>query len=402
MGSHSIPLAGDLYTLLKTEDAGETWRGINLNIHATITDFQFVGDFSVYAVGEFPRFGPNRISKFITSHDLGETWDSIAEFTEQQIQSIDFYGGDTGVISGYDKIYRTVDSGNTWSAVWAIKSFGYKYGEIKSTNLKDSTGYAIGIGRNTNNHVTGFDHFLLKSTNYGLTWDTIKTFKHELSALYFLNQDTGFVGIQSSSIILLKTTDGGQTWVETDAELPYYVVNSIHFPSRNVGYTVGEPIGYIPESPPSFFISKTTDGGSTWETFDTIGLPLYSIYFTNDTTGYVSGSKRLIMKTEGKIDELPEDYPWHLVISVEDHETGKPQSKIYPNPTTGILNIEPADANEVKSIQLKSLDGAVIQRVESIARNPLTQFDMNHLASGMYFIQITYENRRETLKVLKH
>lgn len=401
MGEKHIPLAGELYNLLKTEDAGETWREIDLNIHVIIEDFQFIGDSSVYAVGEFPRFGSNRTGKFIVSHDLGETWDSIAEIPGQRILSIDFYDGDTGVISGNDRIYRTVDSGNTWTLVWEVKTFGYEYGEIKSVSLKYSVGFAIGNARDINNYETGFDHFLLKSTNYGLTWDTIKTFDFELSSLFFLNQDTGFISYQSSSKILLKTTDGGHTWAETNLQQSHSKVNSIHFPSRNIGYAVGEPLGYFPEGDFSFFISKTIDGGSTWETYDTIGLPLYSVHFTNDSIGYVSGSNRLIMKTEGKTDELPDDYPWHLAVSVENHETGKPQSKIYPNPTTGILNIEPADARQVRSIQIISYDGTLIQKIEGAARNPHNQINMSPLAAGMYIIQINYESKIETLKILK-
>ncbi len=63
----------------------------------------------------------------------------------------------------------------------------------------------------------------------------------------------------------------------------------------------------------SFTYPKQWMGGS-WDTYDTLGIPLNSVYFIDDSTGFVSGLYNLIMKTNGNIRGLPADYPWHLVI----------------------------------------------------------------------------------------
>ncbi len=396
MGSHKREGEESTYNALKTTNGGETWYKVDLGMKVNVKDFQFISDSMVYAVGQY--FDDSEGSKgiFIKSYDLGETWDSIFLLPLQIDLSLSFMDSDTGILAYYNYIFRTTNGGMSWDTTWYARDAGFGFSFFEDVSLIGSVGYVTG------NIASGeIGGVLLKSENYGRTWDTLKTFNQWPKTMHFLNADTGFLSAQFGPSNLQKTTDGGQTWQDIS---PIATANSIHFPSNQIGYAVGRANGRTHNASSGFFISKTTDGGSTWETYDTAGMPLQSVHFINDSTGYVSGENRLIMKKSGDFNRIGKDYPWSFIVfySVEDHETGKPQSKIYPNPTTGVLNIEPADANKVKSIQLISYDGAVIQRVESIARNPLTQFDMNYLASGMYFIQITYENRRETLKVLKH
>ncbi len=400
-------LMGDNSTILKTEDIGETWLVKNLETKINIKDFQFIGDSNIYAIGDYYiGAGENLTSKLIKSSDIGDNWDSIASFNAKQLYSLWFFTNDSGMVAGYDGIYRTIDSGNSWDTVWSITQFGYRYGSLKQIYFPTTqVGYAIGQGRTQNNAADLFDYFLLKSFDYGLTWDTIKTFQYPLTTLHYLNQDTGFIGTESSLSIVLNTTDGGDTWNETQVAQYYNSVNSIHFTSNMSGFAPGAPSAFIPEGPTSFFISKTNNGGVTWESYDTIGIPLNSIYYINDTIGFVSGSYSLIMKSSGKINGLPEDYPWHLVgggVYFDESEFNNSQIIIYPNPTNEILYIQPSSFNQdIKSIKLISIAGYVNDIMEPLSDNNLIPIDLSELAPGMYLIQVIYSDRNELLKVLK-
>jgi hypothetical protein len=270
-------------------------------------------------------------------------------------------------------------------------------------------GYSIGIGRTQNNNADLFDNFLLKTVDSGLTWNKIKSFPNSLSAIHFLNTDTGFIGTESG--VILKTTDGGVTWNETWAASNSLKVNSIQFISEMTGFAVGGSYAVTTTSTSlsgggfSFFVSKTSNGGRSWESYDTIGLPLYAIYFLNDTTGFVSGSGNLIMKSNGTIDELPGDYPWHLVDDgsfIKEEKTTGSGIKIYPNPTSGKLKLQWTDVNAtISTVKLYNSSGQVIEIKKPELYSKSIQFDLTEMMPGLYFIQIIYSDKTEMMKIFK-
>jgi photosystem II stability/assembly factor-like uncharacterized protein len=395
---------GDNSIIMKTEDIGETRFVKELELQINIKDLQFVGDSAIYAVGDnYIGANENLKSNLIKSLDNGETWDSIMSFKGKQLYSLWFFNNDSGIIAGYDGIYRTIDASDSWDTVWSINQFGYKYGEITQLSFPYSEiGYAIGYGRNEHSDLN-FDYFLLKSKDSGVTWDTIKTFPYPLTSIHFLNQDTGFIGTENGRI--LKTINGGPTWLDTKVAENSNSVYSMHFISNMIGFAAGAPGVFIPEGSTSFFIAKTIDGGDTWECYDTIGIPINSIYYINDTVGFISGSNSLIMKSSGKINGLPEDYPWYLVggdVYINQTEFNNSQIKIYPNPTNGILFIQQSNLTQnIKKIELISAFGAVLDIMKPTDDNDVIQVDLSGLVSGMYLLQLTYTDRYEILKILK-
>jgi photosystem II stability/assembly factor-like uncharacterized protein len=288
---------------LKTKDVGDTWNIKHMDINVNINDFQFIGDSSIFAVGiYYIGNGENMTSKLIKSENLGESWDSISSFAGKQLNSLHFFNNDSGIVAGYDEIYRTVDAGKSWNTVWSIKQFGYKYGKLTQISFPSTEiGYAIGIGRTQIDTGPGFDFFLLKTNNSGITWVPINTFSKSLASIYFINQFTGFIGTESG--VIYKTNDGGNNWTEFQLTNSGNGIKSIQFISEMNGFATGGAMVVLTGGGESsnFFISKTLDGGETWASYDTLGIPLNSIYFVNDTLGFVSGEFELIMKSNGKI-----------------------------------------------------------------------------------------------------
>lgn len=392
-------------TMFKTTDTGDTWEKKQLNVDANINDFQFIGDSTIFAIGDrYPSNGENVTSKLIKSKDLGENWDSISTLTGKQLFSLWFFNNDSGVVAGYDGIYRTVNSGISWDTVWSVTRFGYKFGEVRQIFFPSSNiGYAIGVGYNQSSNPS-LEDFLLKSTDSGVSWDTIKTFENtSLSSVFFVNQDLGFIGTESG--LIFKTTDAGNTWNKKQISNSGNDIKSIQFLSETKGFATGGTTYYLTSGGGSnFFISKTIDGGENWISYDTTGVSLNSIYFINDTTGFVSGDYELIMKSKGQINKLPENYPWHLIkgMGVNDNKLQNFNIKIYPNPTSGILHIQCINSDkEVKKINLINASGQIVDIGKVDTKNQIIQLNLSDLISGIYLLKVEYLEHTETMKFIK-
>jgi photosystem II stability/assembly factor-like uncharacterized protein len=394
---------GDNSLILKSTDAGETWNPKVIDFKMNLNDFQFVGDSIVYAIGDADfENGESRVSILIKSVDDGETWDSIASFPRQVMMTLSFLDTNTGIVAGYSGIYRTSNSGKTWNSVWDISRFPDWVIEPQQIIFANSqVGFAVGGGGPLHG---SSKNLLLKTNDSGLKWDTLSSFKQYLTSIYFINADTGFVGTEPG--ILYKTVNGGISWREMEITEFWNRISSIQFISDKIGFVVGHHRamtgGWYPTS---FFISKTTDSGETWNTFNSPGISLNSIYFVNDTTGFVSGDFSLIMKSNGKIDELPSNYPWDLVddgSGVKDIDDPNSLVKIFPNPTNGILNIQLKNTDQtVQAIRLLSSSGQLINIGKPNLNSGNIQFDLSGLVSGMYFLQVSFSGKTELVKVLK-
>jgi len=107
--------------------------------------------------------------------------------------------------------------------------------------------------------------------------------------LHFIDNQTGFVtGING---VILRTTDGGDTWSDPLNTPTDRTLNGIYFPTPEIGYVAGN--GGV--------ILKTTDGGDNWVDVDnpagTFGLN--DVMFTDEENGWVAGVNRLLKTEDG-------------------------------------------------------------------------------------------------------
>lgn len=403
----SVGLAMGGYTyFLKTVDAGETWIKIPYQVTVDIKDFQYIGDSTVFAVGRYSTSNSeNSNSRLIKSDNLGNSWETVSEIELQHYSSMHFFNPDSGLIAGSRTIIRTVDGGASWDTVWNLNNYEYRYGLVSQIYFPSpEIGYAIGAARNQQNIYPFFDYFLLKSKNSGLTWELNGTFPWRLSSIYFISPEKGFIGTEYGTTF--KTTDGGNTWseVQVSTNLP---VRSIQFISEMEGFAAGgSEVMCVTGSGcfSEFFISKTIDGGESWASYDTTGIPLHSIWFLNDTLGFVSGDYELIMKSNGIVDRLPDNYPWHFFTNVGVDDNRAPDSgiKVYPNPTYGPLYIQNLNFNnEIKSISLINTAGQKVEKFYPDNNNNTIFHNLSNYKPGLYFIQIDCAGMTVTRKIIK-
>lgn len=138
-----------------------------------------------------------------------------------------------------------------------------------------------------------------------------------LFSVHYLNQDTGFVAGQYCT--LLRTTDGGESWVETDT-LSYGIYRDIFFLNNDTGFVVGGKS-----------ILRTNNCGESWITMGPHLTAGYNdIFFLNDTYGWVVGDYNTVMRT------VDGGNSWEVL----SHSIGTPtfySNVMFTSPDTGYI-----------------------------------------------------------------
>ncbi len=138
---------------------------------------------------------------------------------------------------------------------------------------------------------------ILKTTDGGDTW--IKKFSamysdtsvQSLEAITFTGNDTGFiVGVGANVPLIMITTDGGDTWNKYTGTVPAQGdFNSIQFYDKKNGFVTGGNLLYHG--------MKTTDGGMTWSFMGPASSDYYCIYFKDSKTGFETDAANGLIKT---------------------------------------------------------------------------------------------------------
>ncbi len=171
-------------------------------------------------------------------------------------------------------------SSQTILAQWVAQTSGITEQLNSAFFLDSDTGYTVsewGI--------------ILKTTDGGSNWNPLvnPTFTSTLNQIYFVNNNTGYIAGRDHAgacnngnrALIQKTVNNGSLWT-CDTTFPFFdasFLNSLHFPSMNVGYGVGD----------GGWIRKTSDGGNNWDTIGGSGINGNSVFFTGASTGYIAG-----------------------------------------------------------------------------------------------------------------
>jgi len=134
----------------------------------------------------------------------------------------------------------------------------------------------------------------------GITRDSVELYGPTYNAVWFANQQTGWL-VQDSGRIQ-KTNDSSLSWFPQTSGTTLNL-NSVSFANANTGYIVGD----------SGLILKTTNGGTNWSSLTPrrTNVKLNRVHFTSADTGYVVGDEGFAMKTvNGGTDWRPVSGGW--------------------------------------------------------------------------------------------
>jgi photosystem II stability/assembly factor-like uncharacterized protein len=241
--------------------------------------------------------------------DGGSSWTILSTPVTNLLLKTHSYNGQIVLVTGYDGIIlRSSDGGENFIQVTSGVGNGYDLWGVQMLN--DTLGWVCGLNQT-----------LLKTTDAGLTWQSVSTgLNQHYWSLDFIDEQYGMIACGGGKI--LKTTDGGSGWTQiqagdTRALYTIDVIDSLHIAAagangKNV-YSSDSGVTWISNSDIPVFsatncidfinadtgytvqdvynIRKTTNRGQSW-----FGLPInmtseWYIQLLEDGTGYSCGEE---------------------------------------------------------------------------------------------------------------
>ncbi|MGB3076869.1 MAG: YCF48-related protein [Chitinophagales bacterium] len=152
--------------------------------------------------------------------------------------------------------------------------------------VNDTTGYTCGGDRYIEGNI-------LKTTDGGATWmPQGENLEKALNRINFISSDTGFiVGIDGK---MYKTLDGGNTYILYQSGR-YQPLHDVWMLNAHKGFCCGGD-GYK-----TGYIYTTNDGGDSWS-IDTFPQEFRSLFFTDEETGFVAGYGAIFKTIDGGVN----------------------------------------------------------------------------------------------------
>ncbi|MBM4159185.1 MAG: T9SS type A sorting domain-containing protein [Ignavibacteria bacterium] len=338
-------------------------------------------------------------------------------YTAQRFMAIHIVHPDTVYICGnYGKVLRTYNGGQNWNLIYADTT--RQFWDMQFVN--SNTGYITG----------SYGHFM-KTTNKGDNWTVLSTgVQNAMQGMCFLNENTGFI---SGAPLILKTTDGGNTWQDLNA--PYVssleTFTDVKFFNESTGLY----------STNAGRIVRTSDGGSNWtQIYYTPGTAVWRLSFIDSNKGYgCTSDGKIVNTTNGGIlwgfqfTPVPVteniynvDFPslltgyactWSGKILkttngglsyISQSGTGIPDvfalKQNYPNPFNSMTNVEwqmlYAEHAKIIVYDVMGKEVAVLVDEKLSAGSYSVSFNGGNLTSGVYFYKMTAGNYTETKKMI--
>lgn len=212
--------------LFKSIDGGENWENLGAPIpYGKTQRFSFISELIGFCTaGGKP--GTSMDSKVLMkTTDGGHTWHSALPedlIIHGSLYAVDFVNEDFGIVcTGGSAIFRVTGNNENWETISTDR-----FGQIQL--IDEKVGYARRI-RNYYNRI-------YKTIDGGLTWTNVFEIDEDINWFHFVDKDCGyFVG---DNALIYKTLDGGNTWTEID--IPYEYYEYVRFYNRNIGYILDE------------------------------------------------------------------------------------------------------------------------------------------------------------------
>ncbi|MFN0156706.1 MAG: YCF48-related protein [Bacteroidota bacterium] len=227
----AVWMAGENGAYHRTTDAGASWTSGTLNGGATLRSMIFIND-SGWVVGD------NGMILFTT--DAGATWNPQISNTTQSLRSVSFSSSSVGYAVGTaGTMLKTANGGAVWTA------------DLGNTS-KDLNAVAV-VGRTV--YVVGVDGLCLKSGDAGTSWETfwLKTdVMSDVTDVFIL--DDRNVNFTGGGGYIRKTVDGGETYT--------FGIHGMHATLSDIFFFNDSKAWAC--NPKNNAILRTTDGGNTW------------------------------------------------------------------------------------------------------------------------------------------
>lgn len=367
--------------IFRTTDGGINWLASDTSSQNRYYSFYAYDKNLLFC---YKIYGSSAYGVINKSTDGGITWNSVVnDLPGLYFNSFWFLNSSTGFAIGDSLslpiIRKTTDGGTTWQTVL----------KLSKDNDKDGYFTSICFAGPKNGWALSFWGLVYQTTDGGNTWTLLNVLdinKNGLNtpckSIQFTTADSGWVvGGLRSMCIILRTTDGGKTWLSS-APAQGSSLTQVNMVNSQVGYFVGNVYNFNN-------IAKTTDGGITWKTQTcTPDYPpgFYSISMINKNLGWIVGEKGLVYKTTNGGE----------LTSVEETNLLPPVScellQNYPNPfnPSTVINYELITPEFVTLKIYDMLGRELATLVKGYQNAGLHKVDFNAagLSAGTYIYQL--------------
>ncbi|HRG29528.1 MAG TPA: hypothetical protein PLJ00_16635 [Chitinophagales bacterium] len=364
--------------ILKTETAGNSWEA----------DTSFKGSF------EFVDFAstdsgviccnPSEGGEILFTNNLGSSWLTNLNDEPEPLDRIDFIQngkmyGLLGSTTGFPHVILGTDNFDFYQHD-SYFGLGTPY-DIQFTT--EDTGFVCGY------LMDEVYSSLYKSIDGGETWQTDEGKYGPVYEIEFPSSRIGYgIGIENH---VWKSVDYGETWGLIDIEYPENsAFGFLEFVNDSVGFCVRVKTTFEPDYAVESTIVKTSDGGLSWikTDFPVDHSNFSRIYCLNSDTCFVLTCDKIYKTTNGGgIDTS--DLAVSIVIPND--------ILIYPNPTTGIVSIFGVNSY-FEMPQLVNLFGEKIYYDILNSEGETITINLASLPSGIYYL---LNSKNQSTKILK-
>jgi photosystem II stability/assembly factor-like uncharacterized protein len=223
------------------------------------------------------------------------------------LSSICFINKKRGFIAGTENTFLvTDDAGDTWRQQNVHNNSSAVNGDISF------------IDKNRGFCITNYGD-VFSTKNGGRTWAIVSTLPD--TGWSYLKMFPGLTGYATRYFgpEIYKTTDGGKVWKNTDATVPDQILSIM---ISNI-FFVSEDIGYFAYAWRSSFIKvraapimRTEDQGESWTFQDSVNLPCRSMYFIDESKGWVAGHAYFYTEDEGENWKMYNKNIWEMIEDI--------------------------------------------------------------------------------------
>jgi len=289
--------------VLKTVDAGATWTSTDIAFPPTSNEgkeshfIRFLNDQTGWVIKSNPYSEASR-SELLRTDDGGKTWKKTWASDETGVSRIGFFDKNNGILLPglwflTPKIFRTTDGGSSFNQLTEGLDLNFTPMTFPDVN----TGFAANIKG------------IIKTVDGGKSWkQSLETTFSYVDQITFFNKNEGLAILRSDdgSGTIFRTLNSGETWTSSPLIFKGYAQKIVCTDPNTMFATVIEL--------DNKYVIKSVDGGKTWKdlvTYTVKEFDLYDLQFTDNKNGWLLGTLLLP-------GAPPESYPTVFIKRTTD------------------------------------------------------------------------------------
>ena len=266
----------------------QSWTYQESGVPVLLAGVSFTDDLTGTVVGQN--------GTILQTRDGGVTWTQVPSGSNASLNSIRYLNPGFGIAAGngvYGQspsvILRTLDGGVSWDVVYSADAVSLFYGVSIISQER-----IVVVGRRWDSSKSQWMALLLLSQDGGDSWTSrVNNIPSQLRDVCFAGPQVG-VAVGDT---ILRSTDGGMSWIPLRNLAPDFFATKIFLPS-DTGYVIG-----------GFRVFQTTDRGLNWvEISDAVPPGYYS------NGSFVNGSNGVLLSNSTVVRTTDAGASWSMMV----------------------------------------------------------------------------------------